>query len=402
MLSLSPNFLLCSLGEQSHQGPRLDLWELCLSINEMRFFRHVRHVRHITESDLVYDLPRVSFKHAKNRTRCQFIELSSKGETLNCPKQIWCTDAALVCKPIWQKNATSAGRTYATRLVLVVLCLEERAVSVLQAAHRLKCYKKSYVCTTVHLNPKLVPSWNFKLPPEPLPADWCRFRCTEAHPRGKSSWQENAHARYPDIRQDKNVWLVWFLNDLLYIFDFERLALAWAPHALIVLCFLDVFILIGFPKKDWRNLVGKLWTSWTRILNDWIILFATVVVGFYLQRLLPQNGPAHATAKGRLCFRHHRADPGFISGHSAARRILETCRFKIDHIDHWGDFVWMILEALEEDRKIQSHLLHTDCFYCFGSPRVSTPHVQNCTEVFVQCLDGPMNQHILYWLLASI
>ena len=158
MLSLSPNFLLCSLGEQSHQGPRLDLWELCPSINEMRFFRHVRHVRHITESDLVYDLPRVSFKHAKNRTRCQFIELSSKGETLNCPKQIWCTDAALVCKPIWQKNATSAGRTYATRLVLVVLCLEERAVSVLQAAHRLKCYKKSYVCTTVHLNPKLVPS----------------------------------------------------------------------------------------------------------------------------------------------------------------------------------------------------------------------------------------------------
>lgn len=326
------------------------------------------------------------------------IELSSKGETLHCHKSG--AQMQLCCKPIWQKNATSAGRTYATRLVLVVLCLEERAVSVLQPAHRLKCYKKSYVCTTVHLNPKLVPSWNFKLPPEPLPADWCRFRCTEAHARGKSSWQENAHARYaryPDIRQDENIWLVWFLNDLLYIFDYERLALAWAPHALIVLCFLDVFILVGFPKRDWRNLVGKLWTSWTRILNDWIILFATVVVGFCLQRLLPQNGPAHATAKGRLCFRHHRADPGFISGHSAAWRILETLRgLRLDDFGSFGEgskdlvaFVayWLLWLFWK------SKGLYSSC---------SELHRSLCKYSVWMVPWTSTNQHILYWLLASI
>ena len=69
------------------------------------------------------------------------------------------------------------------------------------------------------INRKLVTS-NFKLP-EPLPADWCRFRCTEARHRDRS-WQENSECPcemlwYPD-ENVWLVWLVWFLNDLLYIF----------------------------------------------------------------------------------------------------------------------------------------------------------------------------------------
>ena len=78
-------------------------------------------------------------------------------------------------------------------------------------------------------------------------------------------------------------------------------------------------------------------TTGSFFLQLWWLEFEKTDKG--LQRLFPQNGPAHATAKGRLCFRHHRTDPGFVSGHSAAWRHVDSIVI-IDglRLDYSGSF----------------------------------------------------------------
>ena len=119
----------CSLGEQSHQGPRLGLWDLqlCPSTNDMCFFEHIRHLKLIIYCVIYCPGSWFApiFQACKESDPLQFRELSSKH---------------------YEANATAIGRTYATRLVLVVLCLEERAACVGAYAHWLKLYYCDLLC----------------------------------------------------------------------------------------------------------------------------------------------------------------------------------------------------------------------------------------------------------------